>query len=85
MFVEERKTSLLEYAANEAKEFLLDKFNKGSIIAYNDIKYFLIQKTILKEGQFLKYVIRPLINKNKIKKMGDVSNKDFKGDRYKIL
>lgn len=85
MFPEEKEITLLEYAASEAKEFLLDKFSKNAIIEYNGIEKFLIQKTILKEEQFLKHVIKPLINENKIKKMGDVSNKNFKGDSYKIL
>ncbi|CAL7879266.1 three-Cys-motif partner protein TcmP [Fusobacterium necrophorum] len=85
MFREEKEVSLLEYAASEAREFLLDKFNKDTILVYDDIKKFLIQKTILKDGQFIKHVIKPLIKEKKIKKMGDVSNKDFKGDSYKIL
>ena len=85
MFHEEKIISFLEYASNEAKEFLLNKFHKNTILTYDDIKNFLIQKTILKEGQFIKNVIKSLINENKIQKMGDVRNNNFKKDRYKIL
>lgn len=85
MFPEDRKISLLEYAASEAKEFLLDKFDKDTILSFNDIKEFLIQKTILKEEQLIENVFKSLINENKIKKMGDVRNNNFTKDRYKIL
>ena len=85
MFHEEKVISFLEYASNEAKEFLLNKFHKNTILTYDDIKNFLIQKTILKEGQFIKNVIKSLINENKIQKMGDVRKNNFKEDRYKIL
>lgn len=85
MFHEEKIISFLEYASNEAKEFLLNKFHKNTILTYNDIKNFLIQKTILKEGQFIKNVIKSLINENKIQKIGDVRKNNFKEDKYKIL
>jgi len=85
MFHEEKIISFLEYASNEAKEFLLNKFHKNTILTYNDIKNFLIQKTILKEGQFIKNVIKSLIDENKIQKIGDVRKNNFKEDRYKIL
>lgn len=85
MFHEEKIISFLEYASNEAKEFLLNKFHKNTILEYNDIKNFLIQKTVLKESHFIKNVIKSLIDENKIEKMGDVRKNNFKKDRYRIL
>ena len=52
---------------------------------YTDIEILLIEKSMLKEGQILKHVIKPLIAEGKIIKLNEVSSvRNFKDDSYKV-
>ena len=80
---EDEKQWLLERHSQEAKDLLM-KCN-GAILKYTDIEILLIEKSMLKEGQILKHVIKPLIAEGKIIKLNEVSSvRNFKDDSYKV-
>lgn len=82
---ESDKNCLLAYHANVAKDILLKSFS-SKIMKYNDIEIFLIENTMLSDGQIIKNVLKPLIDEGKIKKLNQVENKrDYKKDSYEII
>ena len=68
---------------NEAKEKLLEKYDNCTL-SYEDITDFLLENTMLKKGQILSGVIRPLIADGKIIKMNNNGVKNFLNDEFKI-
>ncbi|WMJ77862.1 three-Cys-motif partner protein TcmP [Sedimentibacter sp. MB35-C1] len=82
---EDDKNFLLETHANEAKSMLLSEY-KGMTVPYSAILVFLAEKTMMKESQFLKSVVKPLVKEGKIKKCGNVSRKsNYKDDSYDFV
>ncbi len=80
---EDEKQWLLERHSREAKDLLMKC--KGAILKYTDIEILLIEKSMLKEGQILKNVLKPLIAEGKIIKLNEVSSaRNFKDDSYKV-
>lgn len=80
---EDEKKWLLALHSEEARNLLCEK--QGEIMTYSQIEVLLIEKSILKESQILKNVIKPLIKEGKITKMNRVPIKsNYKDDSYKI-
>lgn len=80
---DEERRYLLERHSLEAKGLVMEC--KGSILKYTDIEILLIEKSMLKEGQILKNVIKPLIAEGKLVKLNEVSSvRNFKDDSYKV-
>ncbi len=72
----------LEYLSHEAQDLLLDYFI-GKTINYEDINVFLLEKTMLKSGQIINNVLKPMINKNLVIKNNIMNNKNnYKNDTY---
>ena len=80
---EDEKQWLLERHSREAKDLIMNF--KGAVLKYTDIEILLIEKSMLKESQILKNVIKPLIEEGKIIKLNEVSSvRNFKDDSYKV-
>ncbi len=66
-----------------AKELLLERFSSQGTISYIDIESFIIENTMLNGNQILKYVLKPLIQDGKVKKLGNVEHvNNYKDDKY---
>lgn len=65
----------LELCVREAKELLLDYF-VNKTISYEELKIFLLEKTMLKSGQIVKYVLKPMISGHLVIKNNVVQNKN---------
>lgn len=72
----DKETRIRQYAA-ESKELLYDNFN-GQEVDYTEIEKFLIEHTMLKEGQIIKNVITPMINDAQLIKCGRVKGSNYK-------
>ena len=68
---------------SEAKELLMENF-RNYTISYDTIAAFLLDTTMLKKGQILSGVIKPLIHDGKIVKMNNNGARDFLRDEYII-
>ena len=68
---------------DEAKEKLLEKCDNCTL-SYEKISNFLLENTMLKKGQILCGVIRPLIADGKIIKMNNKGVRIFLNDEFKI-
>ena len=68
--------------AEKAIKQLIEK-NKYDDFSFEYLKTIVLKKTILKEGQIINYIIKPLINNNKILKNNLVSSRNYKDDTYK--
>ena len=77
------KNMLLNIHASQAQE-LLFKYFEGQILDYVTIKNFLLQKTMLQESHCIHYVLTPLIEANKIRKMNLKDRRNFKSDSFII-
>lgn len=79
----DKETRIRQYAA-ESKELLYDNFN-GQEVDYTEIEKFLIEHTMLKEGQIIKNVITPMINDAQLIKCGRVKGSNYKKDCYRFV
>ena len=68
---------------SEAKALLLKEY-KNCSVHYNTIADFLLETTMLKKGQILSGVIKPLIHEGKIIKKNNYGARNFKEDEYLI-
>lgn len=84
LFTEEDEQGwLLKLHAEEAKKLLL--FNSGKTLTYSEIEMLLIEKSMVKEGQIISHVLKPLIEEGKaIKRNFNVSKRNYKSDSYEI-
>jgi len=80
---EDDEQYFLRVYSEEAKELLISSFKNNSV-SYEQIETLLLEKTMLREGQLIKNVIQPLIDKGFITKKGKVSNRNYKKDNYEI-
>lgn len=70
--------------ATIAQDLLLKKF-KGFTVDYKTLELFIIENTILYDGQIIENVLKPLIKQGKIIKIGKVKKaNNYKSDEYKI-
>lgn len=79
--VEETNASVY---APEAQRLLLDSFAGSRNISYTNISTYLLEHTLLKDGQLLRYVIKPLIEKGALIKDGVVGKANYKSDTYSL-
>ncbi len=77
----ETKDQQAQHYANEAKRILKNHYC-GETVNYGEIMIFVIENTMMKEGQILNYIIKPLLKEGAIKKTGCVSAKNYKKDSY---
>ena len=78
------QTIHLDDYAREAQLVLKEHFS-GETLTYSQIEVFLIERTMLGASHIIRHVLKPLIAKGEIIKCGLVSNRNFTGDRYKIV
>ena len=71
-----------DYGA-QAQELIIKLYS--GIISYGTIKELVIHKTMLMEGQIIKNVIKPLIEKRKLLKLNIYGKSNYKKDEYKLL
>lgn len=80
---DDREINELSYAT-EARVKLIEKF-MGSTMSYEEIVIYVLESTMLKKGQVLKSVIKPLLTAGKLKKLDKLSPKDYTHDLYYIV
>ncbi len=66
---DEKELRAKEYAT-EAKRMLLKKYS-GAKVSYPTIEMYLIENTMLREGQIIKYVIKPMLDEGILTKNGE--------------
>lgn len=71
----------LKYYSEDAQERVYKKY-RGNLVSYKDISIFVLENTMLKEGQIIDYIIKPLINMGKIIKKNNISKRNYKNDVY---
>ena len=54
-------------------------------ISYDDIVIYILENTMLRKGQVIKTVIKPLICDGKIVKLNKKSIKDYTHDLYSVI
>ena len=80
---DEKELRAKEYAT-EAKRMLLKKYS-GAKVSYSTIEIYLIENTMLREGQIIKYVIKPMIDEGILTKNGETRNSsNYKKDTYTV-
>jgi three-Cys-motif partner protein len=68
--------------AKDAKIWLLKAFSGREAVTYNEIETFLLERTMLREGQMIKQVIKPLVASAVISKDGKARKGNYKEDTY---
>ncbi len=72
-----------EYYCNEAKNIIMTKYANCEV-TYADISMYLLEHSMLKKGQVLRGVIKPLIKKGKIEKLNYFGKSNYLNDSYLI-
>lgn len=80
----DNKELFLNNHSNEAIEKLLAVFN-NKLVSYDDIVVYVLENTMLRKGQVLNSVIKPLIKEGKIKKKNINGVKNFTQDEYYVI
>lgn len=81
---DEKELRAQEYAT-EAKRMLIGKY-KGMVVSYTTIETDLIENTMLREGQIIKYVIKPMIAESVLNKNGKTRMaSNYKEDTYTFV
>jgi len=76
---------LLDIHASAAKDLLQQKF-AGQTVAYEQIKQFLTENTMMRTTDFLRSVLKPLIKQRLVIKQGIPKNKsNYKNDEYTFI
>lgn len=78
------EVSFIEEHSNIAKSKLTHNFSLQTL-SFKKIKDFILLKTIMKEGQIINNILKPLISEGKIIKMNKNGKKNYKDDDYEIL
>lgn len=73
-----------KYYATDAIHIICDSF-KGQEKSYKEIELFIIENTLLKEGQVIEYIIKPLIKDKRIEKLNITKKSNYKLDKYKFI
>lgn len=71
--------------AGDAKIRLFEEFGGMGGVSYQSIQAFVLEQTMLREGQILDLLIKPLVKSGLIKKDGKVSRRNYKGDTYTFV
>ena len=72
-----------EYYCNEAKNMIRTKY-ANSEVTYNEILIYLLEHSMLRKGQILRGVIKPLIKEGKIEKLNYSGKNNYLNDSYLI-
>lgn len=72
-----------EYYCNEAKNIIRTKY-ANSEVTYNEILIYLLEHSMLRKGQILRGVIKPLIKEGKIEKLNYSGKNNYLNDSYLI-
>lgn len=78
----ELSKSNAEHHSAEAQQLLLEKFAGLACVPYSSISLFLLETSMLKEGQILSGALKPLIREGLVRKLDMVSPRDYKKDSY---
>lgn len=70
--------------SKEAQKRLIDNYYSMTI-SYDDIVIYILENTMLRKGQVIKTVIKPLIYDGKIVKLNKKSIKDYTHDLYSVI
>ena len=68
--------------ATDAQEMLLEAFAGKSGVGYDAIATYLLERTMMKDGQFINHVLKPLVKGQRLKKDGKVGNANYKRDTF---
>ncbi len=68
--------------ATDAQEMLLETFSGKSEVSYGAIATYLLERTMMRDGQFIDNVLRPLVKDGRIRKDGKVGKTNFKRDTF---
>lgn len=68
--------------ATDAQELLVDHYSGQHNVTYEEIATFLLERTMLRDGQFINLVLKPLIKNGRAIKDGKVRSGNYKGDSY---
>lgn len=80
---DEKELRAQEYST-EAKKLLIKRYS-GEVISYTTIEMYIIENTMLREGQIIKYVIKPLIDEGSLVKSGKTHTaNNYKADTYAV-
>lgn len=71
--------------AGDAKIRLFEEFGGMDSVPYQSIQVFVLEQTMLHEGQILNLLIKPLVKSGLIKKDGKVSAQNYKADTYTFM
>lgn len=80
---EESQDYVLSTYVEYAKELCCKKLS-GQRVNYKMIEILILENTMLREGQILQSVLKPLIACGKIKKLNTTSKQDYKHDDYYV-
>lgn len=72
-----------DYYCNEAKNIVISKYS-GYEVTYDEILIYLLEHSMLKKGQILRGVIKPLIKENKIEKLNYSEKNNYLNDSYLV-
>lgn len=72
-----------DYYCNEAKKIVISKYS-GYEVTYDEISIYLLEHSMLKKGQILRGVIKPLIKENKIEKLNYSGKNNYLNDSYLV-
>lgn len=72
-----------DYYCNEAKNIVISKYS-GYEVTYDEILIYLLEHSMLKKGQILRGVIKPLIKENKIEKLNYSGKNNYLNDSYLV-
>lgn len=72
-----------DYYCNEAKKIVISKYSSYEV-TYDEISIYLLEHSMLKKGQILRGVIKPLIKENKIEKLNYSGKNNYLNDSYLV-
>ena len=70
--------------SKEAQELILKQFSEKTV-TFNEISNFILEETMLRSGQIIDYVLKPLIKENKIVKGNKGNKQNYKNDTFKFV
>ncbi|MDR0305296.1 MAG: three-Cys-motif partner protein TcmP [Chitinispirillales bacterium] len=75
---------VLDVCSRIAKEKVVKHFANIEV-AYDEVKIFVLENTMLFEGQILNHVLKPLIKEKKVVKRNKEGKLNYKGDSFVIM
>ena len=68
--------------ASDAQEILLETFAGKNCVGYQTIETCLLERTMMRSGQFITHVLRPLVKDGRLSKDGKVGKLNYKNDTF---